>query len=82
LDATDDVIRQLEQLRTEVERLRAAVTEIGAAHIAANVESERLRTKLDLLREMLRPGLEDAPNGPVTLVRAARKILREDRGDG
>jgi len=33
----------------EVERLKAAVTEIGAAHIAANVESERLRAteKLD-----------------------------------
>jgi hypothetical protein len=44
-----------------------------------NTEIRQLRTKLDLLRECLRPGLEDAPDGPATFLRAARKIVGRDK---
>jgi len=43
--------------------------------VALRAEVERLRTKLDLLTECLRPGLDEAPDGPATFLRAARKIL-------
>jgi uncharacterized membrane protein affecting hemolysin expression len=62
-------------LRAENERLRAEIDQYRGDFITSAAEIERLRTKLGLLAEMCRPGLEDAPDGPATFLRAARKIL-------
>jgi hypothetical protein len=35
----------------------------------------QLRVKLALLAELLQPGLDEAPDGSASLVRAARQIL-------
>jgi predicted nucleic acid-binding Zn-ribbon protein len=70
------------ELRAEVDRLQADNTRLAECwtteqetHQQTQAELERLRTKLDLLTECLRPGLDEAPDGPATFLRAARKIL-------
>jgi hypothetical protein len=44
-------VSSAEELRAEVARLKAAVVEIGAAHVAAQAEVERLRAALDMVAE-------------------------------
>lgn len=65
-DERDIALRMIETGAT-VEELDAQAREL-----------EAVRTKLDLLREICRPGIEDAPDGPATFLRATRKILGLD----
>jgi hypothetical protein len=57
------LVESNDKLRAEIERLKAAVVEIGTAHIAAQTEVERLRAiieKLIGLSEYSDPELADA----------------------
>jgi chromosome segregation ATPase len=49
---------QLSEATKEIERLRAAVAEIGAAHVAAQTEVEQVRAALDVEHEIQRQMLE------------------------
>ncbi len=59
----------------ELERLKAAVVEIGAAHVAAQAEAERLRETLEQVADASWPHDPDAVNTSHAMQRVAAKAL-------